>query len=236
MRKMKGKARLFWTVGVLGALLLAALGCDGVSGPIAPPTAADSAEGPIVPKKRIPLHNGQDFAGWKLFVPNPDVDVHGVWSVSAGVIRCTGTPAGYMRTEADFANYKLRVEWRWPEGGGNSGVLLHVSEPDQVWPKSIEAQLMSGNAGDFYAIGGTDFSERVDKSSTRVAKKAESSEKPLGEWNADEILCRDDTIRVFVNGVLQNEATETTARSGKIGLQSEGKPIEFRNVHLEPLD
>ena len=187
-------------------------------------------------KEKTMLFNGHDLTGWKLFVEDDSVDVNTVWSVADGVIHCTGKPSGYMRTEADYANYKLHVEWRWPAQPGNSGVLLHMSEPDTVWPKSIECQLMSGNAGDFYVIGGTDFKEHVDKSTRRVPKKADSSENPAGEWNTYEIYCRGNTIRSFVNGVLQNEATETTVSSGKICLQSEGKPIEFRNIYLESLD
>ena len=187
-------------------------------------------------QERIPLFNGRDFTGWKFVLRDESVNPDKVWSVKNGVIHCTGTPKGYMRTESDYSNYKLHLEWRWPEGGGNSGVLLHMSEPDVVWPRSIECQLNAGDAGDFWTIGGTDFKEHVDKSRRRVPKKEDSSERPLGHWNTYEIFCRDSTIRVFVNGVLQNEATETTVNSGNICLQSEGKPIEFRNIYIENLE
>lgn len=197
--------------------------------------SAWAGEGPVVPKKKTPLWNGKDFTGWKLWVPDKEVDTKTVWSVKDGVIHCTGNPAGYMRTETDYANYKLHVEWRWPRRSGNSGVLLHASGKDMVWPKSIEAQLMARNAGDFYVIGGTDFKEHTNPDDRRVAKKQKSSEKKRGEWNKYDIICKGDTIRVFVNDVLQNEATETTVTSGKIGLQSEGVPIEFRNIYLEPV-
>jgi len=196
-------------------------------------------EGPVVPKKKTPLWNGKDFTGWKLFLGNPRADVNKVWSVKNGVIYCRGIPSGYMRTETDYANYKLHVEWRWPRQPGNNGVLVHMSGKDVVWPKSIECQLMSGDAGDFWVIGGADFKEHTtghEGGDRRVPKKGKSSEKPPGEWNEYDIICKGDTIRVFVNGVLQNEATETTETSGKICLQSEGKPIEFRNLYLEPLD
>ena len=182
------------------------------------------------------LFNGKDLTGWKLFIPDKNVDVNTVWSVKDSVIHCTGRPAGYMRTEADYSNYKLHVEWRWDKRKGNSGVLVHMSEPDKVWPKSIECQLQADNAGDFWAIGGADFAEHLDKSTRRVAKKQPSNEKPLGEWNEYDIYCQGDTIRPYVNGVLQNEATQTTINYGKICLQSEGAPIEFRNIYIEPLN
>lgn len=187
-------------------------------------------------KEPVDLFNGKDFAGWKLFLPDASVDPATVWSVRDSVVHCTGNPAGYMRTETKYGNYRLRVEWRWPGDGGNSGVLLHIQDQDEVWPKSVEAQLMSGNAGDFWVIGGTDFKEHKGQLDRRVPKKEATTEKQLGQWNEYVIECRGDKILVFVNGVLQNVATECTVTEGYIGLQSEGTPIEFRSVRLEPLD
>ncbi len=200
-----------------------------------------------VAKEKTVLWNGRDFAGWELFLADETVDVSTVWSVKDGVICCEGQPRGYMRTEADYANYLLHVEWRWPGKGGNSGALLHMQYPDRVWPKSIECQLHSGNAGDFWLIGegpkymsGVEINEQAAGSDRvkgrRVIKLKDSSEKPLGEWNTYEIICKNDWIVVLVNGALQNVATGASLTSGKICLQSEGTPIEFRNIYIEPLE
>ena len=179
------------------------------------------------------LFNEQDLDGWKPFLGDSSVDPSTVWSVNDGILRCEGKPNGYIRTVEDYSNYKLNLEWRWPEEPSNSGVLLHMSEPDQIWPKSIEAQLMNRNAGDFYAIGGTGFAEL--KEGRRVPKQNETNEREPGQWNVYEIICKDNTITLYVNDLLQNEATQTTVNSGKIALQSEGSPIEFRNITLTPL-
>ncbi len=179
------------------------------------------------------LFNGEDFSGWVFVLQDDTVDPMTVWSIREGVIHCLGQPYGYMRTETDYADYRLHVEWRWPEEEGNSGIFVHMQEPDQVWPPQIECQLQSGNAGDFVAFEGVSFNEL---GRFVVRKKEESSEDPIGEWNVGEIVCRSDTIRVFINDVLQNEATGTTVSSGKIGLQSEGQPIEFRNVYIDALN
>lgn len=209
--------------------IVTAAGCNSL------PQPAEPAKCVLTPQEKLMLWNGRDFTGWKLFVEDKNADAAEVWPVKNGVIYCAGKPFGYMRTLADYTNYKLHVEWRWVEGPSNSGIFMHMSEPDKLWPDSIECQLKSGRAGDFHAIGNIDFKERVDKSSIRVPKKAQSSEKPIGQWNTADIFCRDNTIRMFINGVLQNEASQTTVSSGKICLQSEGGPIEFRNVYLEPL-
>ncbi len=189
----------------------------------------------ITPSETITLWNGEDFSNWDFFLEDSTVSPGDIWSVNNGVIVCSGAVNGYMSTVQRYANYRLHVEWRWPEEAGNSGVFLHMREPDQVWPESIECQLRSGSAGDLVAFAGVDFDERVDKSSIVVPKMAESSEKLIGEWNSYDIICNGDSVRVQVNGVLQNVASGATISQGKICLQSEGAPVEFRNVYLEPL-
>ncbi len=201
----------------------------------------------IVPKEKTMLWNGKDLTGFKPYASDTQQDLTKTWFVKDGVIRCEGNPPGYLRTEKNYANYLLHVEWRWPEKGGNSGVLVHMSGPDKVWPKSLECQLHSGNAGDFWLIGeGPGYTENIETAEhakggdrvngRRVIKLKDSSEKPLGEWNSYEIICKDDWVVVMVNGVLQNVATKSSINSGKICLQSEGAPIEFRNIYLEPLE
>jgi hypothetical protein len=204
-------------------------------------TAIKASENqPVIPKDKIMLWNGKDLTGWKPFTRDSNVDPARVWSVSDDVIRCSGKPSGYMRTEKDYANYLLHVEWRWPGQGGNSGVLIHMTGSDTVWPKSLECQLHSGNAGDFWVIGGVETSEHAEKgqrvNGRRTIKLKDSSEKPLGQWNAYDIICKNDWVVVLVNGVLQNVATKCSATSGRICLQSEGTPIEFRNIYIEPLE
>jgi hypothetical protein len=195
---------------------------------------------PIVPKGKTMLWNGKDFAGWKLYTRELEHDVTKTWSIKNGMIRCEGKPAGYMRTEKDYADYLFHVEWRWPEEDGNNGVLVHMSEPDVVWPKSLECQLHSGNASDFWVIGGLETAEHAKGGKRvkgrRTIKLKDSSEKPMGQWNAYDIICKDDWVVVLVNGVLQNVGTKCSDKSGKICLQSEGAPIEYRNVYIEPLE
>jgi hypothetical protein len=189
----------------------------------------------------IRLFNGEDLSGWTAVLADENAKAEEVWTVKDGVLSCSGKPNGYIRTDRDFKDYTLTLQWRFPEGsgGGNSGVLVHTSEPGAIgiWPKSIEVQLFSGNAGDFWVIG-TDLdveNEEERKMGRRHLNHTDDSEKPIGEWNEMEIVCKGDTISVKVNGDLVNEATNCTATEGAISLQSEGVPIEFRDVVLTPL-
>jgi hypothetical protein len=182
---------------------------------------------------RINLFNGQDISDWILFLADSSVSPDTVFYVNDDVIRIGGQPFGYMRTPSEYSDYHLHVEWRWPEQAGNSGVFLNMSGPDQQWPSLIECQLKSGNAGDFVFLGGSDAAERLDKTNRVIPKLNPGLENPLGEWNSYDIHSRNDSIIVYLNGVLQNSCSHPKPESGYIGLQSEGALIEFKNVYLE---
>jgi hypothetical protein len=105
-----------------------------------------------------------------------------------------------------------------------------------VWPRSIEAQLQAGNAGDFWNIDEFPMRAAPQRTNGRNTQRAApSSEKPLGEWNRYDILVHGPRVELRVNGVLQNAADWCAELPGHICLQSEGAYIEFRNVRLRPI-
>jgi hypothetical protein len=185
--------------------------------------------------EKIQLFNGKDLSNWMFKLKDPAIDPTTVFTVQKGVIHISGNPFGYMRTKEVYSDYILHVEWHWPAEATNSGVFVHGQEPDAIWLKCVECQLKAGNAGDFVCMNGADMNERRDKSNVIVNKMAASSEKPTGEWNTMEVTCKNNTIEVIVNGVLQNKGTNVNISKGFICLQSEGKDIEFRNVFLTKL-
>jgi hypothetical protein len=182
---------------------------------------------------KIQLFNGKDLSNWVFQLKDPSVDPTKVFTIQNGVIHIKGDPFGYMRTKDSYSNYKLHVEWRYPVELSNSGVFIHGQGADTIWLKCIECQLKAGSAGDFVCMNGSDMNERKDKSIRMVKKLAESSEKPVGEWNTMEVTCKANTIEVVVNEVLQNKGSNLNISSGSICLQSEGKDVEFRNVWLQ---
>lgn len=184
----------------------------------------------------VQLFNGKDLNNWTFFLKDPKVDPKTVFTVNNGVIHIKGDPFGYMRTKESYSEYKLHAEYRYPVELSNSGVFIHAQGADTIWLKCIECQLKAGSAGDFVCMNGSDMNERKDKSNRMVKKQAESSEKPVGEWNIIEVTCKANTIEVTVNGTLQNKGTNLNISSGSICLQSEGKDIEFKNVYITKLN
>lgn len=186
------------------------------------------------------LFNGKDLAGWTFDVIDSAVQPDAVWSVSDGLLVCKGRPPGVIRSQKEYSNYELTVDWRWAPGGkpGNSGVLIHASKPRElfVWPKSIEVQLASEKAGDFWMIGEAVTVTGATPEGRRWLKLRESAEKPPGEWNTLRVRCQGDKITVWVNGSLMNEGTGLSTDRGAICLQSEDGEIHFRKVELKPIE
>lgn len=185
---------------------------------------------------KVILFNGKDLSNWDFKLKDSSVDPSKVFTIKDGTIHIAGDPFGYMRTKEIYSEYKLHVEWRWPVEATNSGVFVHAQQPDTIWLKCVECQLKAGSAGDFVCMNGAEMNERTDKTKPSVKKMAESSEKPVGEWNTMDVVCKDNTIEVTVNGVLQNKATNVNLNKGSICLQSEGKDVEFKNVFLTKLN
>jgi hypothetical protein len=211
--------------------------------------AAASVIAPAADKKAIPLFNGKDLSGWTHYLWDPaakqqdtSTPMSAVWSVEDGMLVCQGKPPGYIRTTREYENYRLSLEWRWPEGTtrGNNGVLVHTTTPNAlgVWPKSVEVQLALGNAGDFWVIGTNlevpDLEKR--RQGRRHLNLTDNSEKPAGQWNKMEIEAKGNELKVWVNGDLVNHGTNLDVTKGAISLQSEGAQIYFRNIYLTPLN
>lgn len=199
------------------------------------------------------LFNGKDLTGWHVDVPTPDstTRLRNPFIVRNGMLVSLGEPRGHLITDASFRDYRLEVEYRFPGKPGNAGVLVHASTPRALYamfPRSIEVQMESGNAGDFWVIlediRVPDMEERrgpraewgtTEGKARRIKNLTDNSEKPLGEWNSMVIEALGRSIRVWVNGNLVNDGSDATADRGHIALQAEGSEVEFRKLSLTPI-
>jgi len=210
---------------------------------------------PITPRSIMHLFGGKDLSGWTADVPARDTDPKAPASfiVRDGVLVSLGKPEGHLLTDASYRDYRLEVEYRFPGEGGNCGVLVHASRLralDKMFPQSIEVQMESGDAGDFWCIEenievpemrtrrprerGQKWGGR-EEDARRILNLTNGSEKPLGEWNTLVIEARGRGLKVWVNGQLVNEGFGATADHGRIALQAEGTEVEFRRVDIGPL-
>jgi hypothetical protein len=215
------------------------------------PPAAEA----IVPSKVMSLFNGKDLTGWTADVPAKDKDpnVPPSFIIRDGMLVSLGTPRGHLLTDNVYRNYRLEVEYRFPGKPGNCGVLVHASTLralSRMFPQSIEVQMNSGHAGDFWCIHenievpdmetrrprkeGQEYGGK-EGNARRILNLTDDSEKPLGEWNTMVIEARERTVTVWVNGDLVNNGFNATADRGKIAIQAEGAEVEIRKLEIGPL-
>jgi hypothetical protein len=190
----------------------------------------------------VTLFNGKDFSGFT-FCMKDNADPLQTWSVTNGVIHCTGKPTGYLRTTQTYSNYFLTVEWRFVKiapKADNSGVLVHIQSPDKVWPMCVQVQGKHTRQGDLFLMAGAEAKEHKGKdANTPVPFRTELIEQPaekaVGEWNKFETICLHGKVESFINGKFVNEVTECTLDAGAIGIQSEGAELEIRSMIFSPL-
>jgi hypothetical protein len=199
------------------------------------------------------LFNGKDLTGWHVDVPDMDKDasLKSPFVVRNGMLVSLGTPGGHLITDVIYENYRLEVQYRFPGKPGNCGILVHASTPRALYgmfPKSIEVQMMHENAGDFWCIvedirvqdmekrrGPQDKWGTTEDKLRRITNLTDGTEKPLGEWNDIKIECLNNSVKVWLNGVLVNLGFDCTAQKGQIALQAEGSEVEFNKILLTPI-
>ncbi len=203
--------------------------------------------------KTISLFNGKDLTNWHIDVPAMDKDssLKSPFIIRDGLLVSLGKPGGHLITNAIYQNYKLQVEYRFAGVPGNCGVLVHASTPRALYgmfPKSIESQMMTQNAGDFWCIEEDIAVPDMEKrrgpkeewgvngnKKRRIVNLTDGSEKPVGQWNTMIVECVKNSIKVWVNGDMVNCGFNCTASKGQIALQAEGSEVEFRKVELTPI-
>lgn len=188
-----------------------------------------------------PLFNGRDLSGWVPVNVAP-----GTFTVREGIIVSTGKPTGVMRTDRQYENFELELEWKHIVKGGNAGLFVWsypVTAPGVPFTKSIEVQILDGrnsethtSHGDIFSIHGARM--KPDRPHPKGAERCLPSEwraKPAGEWNHYRVVCKDGVIKLAVNGKVVSGGSECTPRKGYICLESEGSECHFRNIRIREL-
>lgn len=195
------------------------------------------------------LFNGKDLTGWVNVNTAEDT-----WSVRDGLLVCKGQPIGVMRTDKQYENFLLHIEWRHMDAGGNSGVFAWsegtVPEGRRL-PKGMEIQMLEldwvnlhkdkdGNPAPIAYVHGELFganglktipeNPRGDRS-----KSFENRCKGKGEWNVYDVVCVDGVVKLSVNGKFVNGVRGASVKKGYLCLESEGAEIHFRNIKIMEL-
>jgi hypothetical protein len=189
----------------------------------------------------VPLFNGKDFTGWVNVNCAPET-----WSVRDGIIVCSGIPTGVIRTEKQYENYILELEWQHKKEGGNAGLFIQsdaLPAPGEPFTRAMEVQILDGrntenytSHGDVFAIQGAAMTP--DKPHPGGWMRSLPSERrcnPAGQWNHYRVESRNGTVTLAVNGKVVTRGYHCIPRKGYICLESEGSETHFRNIRIKEL-
>ncbi|WP_281297763.1 3-keto-disaccharide hydrolase [Flavobacterium limnophilum] len=174
------------------------------------------------------------------------LDPSKIYEFADGMIRMHGENIGYLMTKKSHKNFELSLEFRWNieekfnrgNGKKNSGVMYNipVDSPDNIWPKGIQFQIKENTTGDFIFLDKVTAKvngKLIEAGASVTSPKFSANENPYGEWNTIVIKSFNGKITQYLNGKLVNECVEASSVEGKISLNYEGSPIDFRNIQLK---
>lgn len=183
------------------------------------------------------------------------------WTWKDGVVYCTGKPVGVLRTQKQFTNFEFVAQWRHRESGGNSGFFVWASEaalkdlpPNKLPSGGIEVQVLdhgykdkykkaTGKDGDWFSTNGDIFAVGTSKltpfpplspNGSRSFPRQERS-KGVAQWNHYYVRAINGEVRLWVNGEEVSGGTNCEPRSGFLCLESEGAPVEFKEIRIREL-
>jgi Domain of Unknown Function (DUF1080) len=175
------------------------------------------------------------------------------WHIQKDILVCSGHPIGVMRSEKQYENFILHIEWKHMEAGGNSGTFVWskaIPPENERLPNGVEVQMLELDwvnlnpqngapaplayvHGELFGVGGV--ATVPDNPRGTRSKSIENRCKGKGEWNTYDVVCVDGVIKLSVNSKFVNGIAKSTQKKGYICLESEGGLIHFRNLIIEEL-
>ena len=189
----------------------------------------------------VPLFNGENLKGWVNINTAPDT-----FTVRDHTIITTGLPTGLIRTEKQYENFVLEMEWQHIKPKGNSGLYVWSDPIPAVgapFTRAVEVQILDGREtkdytsdGDVFSIWGAVMTpDRPHPSGWMRCLPSEKRSKPAGQWNHYRVECRDGIIKLAVNGKVVSGGRKCRPRKGYLCLEAEGSECHFRNLRIKEL-
>jgi len=186
------------------------------------------------------------------------------WSEKDGTIYCTGTPVGVTKSKTTYKNFELVVEWRHKKSAGNSGIFLWSIEksfagltPGQLPGKNgggIEVQILDldyetryeekngkksdwfTSHGDVFPVGNSDMKPFPPAAANgKRSFPSKRLTRGVDKWNHYYVRAINGEVRLWVNGEEVSGGSECQPAEGFIALESEGSPVEFKNLRIRRL-
>jgi len=186
-----------------------------------------------------PVFNGKDFEGWAGPVDN--------YEVKDGAIVCLPKKGGTIYTKEEYTDFVVRLEIKLPPGGNNGLAIRYPGQGDTAYVGMCELQVLDDNYEK--ATGQKIDPRQAHGSAYGMVAAARGYQRPIGEWNYEEVTVKGSTITVELNGtvILNTDLSKVTdymaksahpgkdRTSGHFGFAGHNDPVMFRNIAIKRL-
>jgi hypothetical protein len=192
-----------------------------------------------------PLFNGKDLTGWVYGRRGTAENKTGNgYQVENGVIFSTKADGGNLYTEKEYADFAFRFDFRLTENA-NNGIAIRAPLSGDAAYAAIEIQVLDDGGSQYTALKPFQYHGSI----YGVVPSKRGFQKPVGEWNSEEITAKGRRITVVLNGTtivdanLDDVKDEAVLKAhpglantrGHIGLLGHGTRVEFRNLRIKEL-
>lgn len=160
---------------------------------------------------------------------------------SGVLVHCTGPDGAYSGI------WMASIEAQIIEGGiGDFIVVPGKDAAGKQIPLSLTANVVKDRDGESvwrpdglaktFARGRMNWSGRDPDWADKIGFRGRYEiEKPFGQWNRMDVICRGDKVTIVLNGVVVNHGYNAVPSAGKLTIQTELAEIFVRRWELGPL-
>ena len=179
--------------------------------------------------------NGKNFEGWAGPTNN--------YSVDQGSIQCMKGKGGTIYVNDELSDFSARMEFKLPPGGNNGLAIRYPGSGDTAYVGMCELQVLDDSAKKYAKLHPSQY----HGSAYGMAPAARGYQRPVGEWNFQEVTVNGSRIKVELNGTLILNADLANVekpmydlgkfkgrlrKSGYFGFAGHGDAVSFRNISI----
>ncbi|MCA8977334.1 MAG: DUF1080 domain-containing protein [Planctomycetes bacterium] len=183
----------------------------------------------------VELFDGETFAGWQGAVDN--------YEISNGAIRCQAGKGGNLFTVDSYRDFTVQLEFQLPAGGNNGLAMRYPGEGDPAYT-GFELQVLDDSAAKYANLKPYQYHGSV----YGAVPSVRGYQRPVGEWNFQEVTMRGSHVTVTLNGTVIVDAdlaglesklknqTGMHREQGFFGFCGHNDPVAFRRIRIKRLD